>query len=142
MDALNINPCTLDAGCEALRLEVREFLAEKLANHPPRSRAKNWTDASPEFSRALGARGWIGMTWPREFGGHERTSLERYVVLEELLAAGAPVAAHWIADRQSAPLLMRYAAPHRSAPRARRSRAAGASTAARCGPRSRSMRTT
>jgi len=111
MDALNINPCTLDAGCEALRLEVREFLAEKLANHPPRSRAKNWTDASPEFSRALGARGWIGMTWPREFGGHERTSLERYVVLEELLAAGAPVAAHWIADRQSAPLLMRYADP-------------------------------
>ncbi len=111
MDALNINPCTLDAGCEALRLEVREFLAEKLANHPPRSRAKNWTDASPEFSRALGARGWIGMTWPKEFGGHERTSLERYVVLEELLAAGAPVAAHWIADRQSAPLLMRYADP-------------------------------
>lgn len=48
------------------------------------------------------------MTWPREFGGHERSSLERYVVIEELLAAGAPVAAHWIADRQSGPSILRF----------------------------------
>jgi len=59
------------------------------------------------FSRALGARGWIGLTWPRRFGGAARTALERYVLMEELLAAGAPVAAHWIAERQSALLLMR-----------------------------------
>ena len=49
------------------------------------------------------------MTWPKRYGGAERTLLERYVVLEELLAAGAPVAAHWIAERQSGPLLMRFA---------------------------------
>lgn len=48
------------------------------------------------------------MTWPKKYGGHERTHLERYVVLEELLSAGAPVGAHWIADRQSGPLLMRF----------------------------------
>jgi alkylation response protein AidB-like acyl-CoA dehydrogenase len=48
------------------------------------------------------------MTWPRQYGGHERSSLERYTVVEELLAAGAPVAAHWISDRQSGPLLLRY----------------------------------
>jgi alkylation response protein AidB-like acyl-CoA dehydrogenase len=48
------------------------------------------------------------MTWPRRYGGGERTFLERYVVTEELLAAGAPVSAHWIADRQSGPLLLRY----------------------------------
>jgi alkylation response protein AidB-like acyl-CoA dehydrogenase len=47
------------------------------------------------------------MTWPKEYGGHERSQLERYVVIEELLAAGAPVGAHWIADRQSGPLLLR-----------------------------------
>lgn len=64
-----------------------------------------------DFSRALGARGWIGMTWPKAYGGHERSAFERYVVLEELLAAGAPVAAHWIADRQSGPLLLRYGTP-------------------------------
>ena len=33
---------------------------------------------------------------------------ERYVLLEELLAAGAPVGFHWIADRQSGPLILRF----------------------------------
>ena len=60
-----------------------------------------------EFSRKMGARGWIGMTWPKRYGGHERSALERYVVLEEMLAAGAPVSGHWVADRQSGPLLLR-----------------------------------
>jgi alkylation response protein AidB-like acyl-CoA dehydrogenase len=62
----------------------------------------------PTFSRRLGERGWVGMTWPKRYGGHERSYIDRYVVLEELLAAGAPVAAHWIADRQSGNLLIRY----------------------------------
>src|SRR5690242_5882587 len=48
------------------------------------------------------------MTWPKRYGGGERSMLERCVVTEELLAAGAPVGSHWIADRQSAPLLLRY----------------------------------
>ena len=48
------------------------------------------------------------MTWPKAYGGHERSALERYVVIEELLAAGAPVAAHWVADRQSGPLLLKF----------------------------------
>ena len=61
-----------------------------------------------EFSLKVGARGWIGMTWPKKYGGHERSALERYVVLEEMLAAGAPVSAHWVADRQSGPLLLRF----------------------------------
>jgi hypothetical protein len=55
----------------------------------------------------MGQRGWIGMTWPKRYGGHERSALERYVVLEEMLAAGAPVGFHWVADRQSGPLLLR-----------------------------------
>ena len=48
------------------------------------------------------------MTWPKQYGGGDRSFFERYVVTEELLAAGAPVSAHWIADRQSGPLLLRY----------------------------------
>ena len=107
MSALRINPCTLPPACEALRTEVREFLATALTNYPAAKRVRNWTGASPAFSAQLGARGWIGMTWPRRYGGQERSPLERYVVMEELLAAGAPVAAHWIAERQSAGLLMR-----------------------------------
>lgn len=60
------------------------------------------------FTAALAARGWLGMTVPKEYGGHGRTFLERFVVTEELLAAGAPVAAHWIADRQIVPSLLKY----------------------------------
>jgi alkylation response protein AidB-like acyl-CoA dehydrogenase len=56
----------------------------------------------------MGERDWIGMTWPKKYGGHERSYAERYVVIEEMLAAGAPVSAHWIADRQSGPLLLRF----------------------------------
>jgi len=63
---------------------------------------------SAEFSRALGQQGWLGLTWPKAYGGQERSALERFVVTEELLAAGAPVAAHWVAERQSGPLLLRY----------------------------------
>lgn len=108
MQKLTIRTCELDATCGSLRREVRAFLGEKLADFPRRNRAQSWMGFDAEFSRALGARGWIGMTWPKKYGGHERTFLERYVVLEELLAAGAPVSAHWLGDRQSGPLLLRY----------------------------------
>jgi alkylation response protein AidB-like acyl-CoA dehydrogenase len=93
---------------ESLRLEVREFLAGALGATSPIKRSRSWGGFSREFSRRVAERGWIGMTWPKKYGGHERTALERYVVLEEMLAAGAPVSAHWVADRQSGPLLLRY----------------------------------
>ncbi len=89
-----------------LRGKVRALVAEHGERDPVR-RANCWTKADPEFSRRLGGAGLLGMTWPKEYGGHERSQLERYVVIEELLAAGAPVGAHWIADRQSGPLLLR-----------------------------------
>lgn len=105
---LKIPPCRLDASCDALREEVRAFLAQTLPDVPAAIRAKNWSGGDPKFSLKLGARGWIGMRWSKQYGGHERSALERYVVLEELLAAGAPVGAHWVADRQSGPLLLRF----------------------------------
>ncbi|HEY8450274.1 MAG TPA: acyl-CoA dehydrogenase family protein, partial [Bacillota bacterium] len=94
---------------ERLRAEVRAFIAEELRAGTFEPRCDSWLSGfSPEFSRKLGERGWIGMTWPKAYGGHERSGLERFVVTEEFLAAGAPVTAHWIADRQSGPLLLRY----------------------------------
>lgn len=116
MQGLRISPGVLPPECEALRAEVRAFLAEHMAGVPVAKRVRNWAGSNPEFTRAMAARGWIGMTWPKRYGGHERSSLERYVVLEEMLAAGAPVGAHWVADRQSGPLLMRFS-PEVLAPR-------------------------
>ncbi len=92
---------------ETLRHEVRAFLADALADRTPAQRAESWSGHDAEFSRKVAAKGWIAMTWPKQYGGHERSALERYVVLEEMLAAGAPVSHHWIADRQSGPLILR-----------------------------------
>ena len=101
-------PLALPPECEALRREVRAFVAEEKAAGRWRPTSDFGASHSPEFSRRMGERGWIGMMWPQRYGGHERTALERYVVTEELLAAGAPVGSHWVADRQSGPLLLRY----------------------------------
>ncbi|HEX3996030.1 MAG TPA: acyl-CoA dehydrogenase family protein [Acetobacteraceae bacterium] len=92
---------------ETLRAEVRAFLGVELAARRPAERALSWAGYDANFSRKMGQKGWIAMTWPSRYGGHERSSLERYVVSEEMLAAGAPVSAHWIADRQSGPLILR-----------------------------------
>jgi alkylation response protein AidB-like acyl-CoA dehydrogenase len=93
---------------EALRSEVRDFLTTELAIRTPLQRAESWNGFDRNFSRALGQRGWLGMTWPKHYGGQERSAFERYVVVEETLAAGAPVSAHWIAERQSGPTLLKF----------------------------------
>lgn len=94
---------------ETLRQEVRHFLAEQLGAGAFTPSVDAWlTGWDEKFTAALAARGWLGMTVPVDYGGHGRTFLERFVVTEELLAAGAPVAAHWIADRQIVPSLLKY----------------------------------
>jgi hypothetical protein len=101
------DPTDMPAGTKALRRRVRDFLEEHEDRWTPWLRGHSWTGVDREFSREVGQQGWIGMTWPKAYGGGEHSMLDRYVVLEEMLAVGAPVGAHWIADRQSGPLLLR-----------------------------------
>ena len=108
MATFNFELLDLPPEAEKLRGEVREFLRETVGEGAPHKRERTWGGHDREFSLKVGARGWIGMLWPKKYGGHERSALERYVVLEEMLAAGAPVSAHWVADRQSGPLLLRF----------------------------------
>jgi acyl-CoA dehydrogenase len=104
---------TLDPASERLRHDVRDFLDGERAEGGFVPRVDSWISGwDEEFSRKLGAQGWLGMTIPKEYGGHGRSYLDRYVVTEELLAAGAPVAAHWVADRQVGPSLMRHGTDH------------------------------
>lgn len=105
-----VPPATVDASAtQDLRTEVRRFLAEQLAAGLFTPAVDSWLSGWDEnFTAALAARGWLGMTVPVEYGGHGRSFLQRFVVTEELLAAGAPVAAHWIADRQIVPSLLKY----------------------------------
>jgi alkylation response protein AidB-like acyl-CoA dehydrogenase len=104
---LTFEPVELPASADQLRAEVRAFLAQALDPAVLPNSDFN-AGESAEFSNKLGQQGWIGMTWPKKYGGGDRSFLERYVVTEELLAAGAPVCAHWIADRQSGPLFLNY----------------------------------
>lgn len=92
----------------ALRAEVRAFLDEERASGGIRPGRQGWTTWDRGFSLRAAQRGYIGMTLPVEYGGHGRTAWERYVVMEEMLAAGAPQGSHWIADRQSAPQILRH----------------------------------
>jgi alkylation response protein AidB-like acyl-CoA dehydrogenase len=110
---LNFDPIRLSPECAKLRAEVREFLSQEIAAgtfdpHQP-GHGEAYDQA---FSRRVGAKGWIGMTWPKRYGGHERSQLERYVVTEEFRVANAPSHLHFVADRQSGPVLLKYAPEH------------------------------
>src|SRR6202521_6049097 len=111
--ALRFDPIRLPSECVELRRQVRAFLAEEIAagTFDPHKPNREDTDA-PEFSRRVGARGWLGMTWPKKYGGHERTFLERYVVTEEMRVANAPTRRFFVADRQSGSVLLKYAPEH------------------------------
>lgn len=93
---------------EALRAPLRQLLADHVAAMPPSLRARSWMGLDASLSRKLGEAGYLGLTLPRRYGGQERNAFARFVVVEELLAVGAPVAAHWIADRQSGPLILHF----------------------------------
>lgn len=98
----------LPEAARAFRAEVREFLRTSFAPPAPQVRARSWMGFDAEFSRKLAARGWVGVTLPKEYGGANLDAFSRFVLVEELLAAGAPVSAHWIADRQSGPLINKF----------------------------------
>lgn len=91
-----------------LRASVRAFLKVEIAEGGFSPRPNSWMHYDAGFTRRAAGNGFIGLTFPREYGGRGGTALERYVVCEEMLAAGAPVGMHWIADRQSGPQILRH----------------------------------
>ncbi|MGI8938646.1 MAG: acyl-CoA dehydrogenase family protein [Iamia sp.] len=99
---------------EALAAEARE-VGREIADRFE-IREDSWIaghDAG--VAKDLAARGWIGMTWPTEHGGGGRSVMERFVVFEELISAGAPIAAAWFADRQIGPTLLEFGTPEQQA---------------------------
>lgn len=91
----------------ALRDDVRAFMADYRERGHRLQLGIN-ADASIDFSKEIAQRGWIGMSIPTEYGGPGRTAVDRFVVVEEMLAAGAPISAHWVGDRQTAQMLLRF----------------------------------
>src|ERR1700678_3157178 len=98
---------TRAASIAELRSSVRELTTQWAADGAYTPRSDSWVRSfDVAFSKALAERGLIGMTWPRRVG--ESITVGVLAVTEELLRAGAPVAAHWIADRQIGPAILRH----------------------------------
>ena len=97
------DPVELPPEALRMRAEVRDFIKDH-----QHLMGFTKSEFNRDFSRAMGKRGWIGMTWPKHYGGSERTAFERYVLIEEMLAAGAPLSAHYTGDRQSGPNILRF----------------------------------
>jgi alkylation response protein AidB-like acyl-CoA dehydrogenase len=106
---LSFHDAALPASTEEIRARIRKHLADERAAGYFTPHCDTWLSGhDPDFSKRLGAAGFLGLTWPKEYGGHERSALDRFVVVEELLAEGAPIAAHWISDRQSGPSILKH----------------------------------
>lgn len=108
MSAFQFDPATLPQEAEDWRSRIRAFLDKELAEERFVPHRCTWSSFDPDFSRRLGEAGFIGITWPTEHGGKAASMLARFVITEELLAAGSPCGAHWVADRQSGPQVLHH----------------------------------
>ena len=98
----------LPKSTEDFRADVKSFLRDNMTPAPADVRSRSWMGFDATFSKRLASRGWVGLTLAPQYGGAGLDAFRRFVLVEELLSAGAPVSAHWIADRQSGPLIQKY----------------------------------
>ena len=99
---------------DALRETARQVAADGVTAYGRFN--DSWINGySKEFSKVLAEHGWIGLTWPTEFGGGGKPPIDRLIVGEEMIKAGAPIAASWFADRQMGPTLIAYGRPDQQA---------------------------
>jgi len=91
------------------RQEVRHFLEEEIKKGYWEPACDAWIQGfDPEFSKRVAQRGWIGLTWPKEYGGQGLSYIDRLILTEEMLRYGAPAACHWFADRQIGGSIVTY----------------------------------
>jgi alkylation response protein AidB-like acyl-CoA dehydrogenase len=94
---------------EQFRNEVREFLKEEFAEGDFKIRSNYFIESSsPEFSRKMASKGWLGLTWPKEYGGADRSYIDRTILMEELMRYQAPLMYHFFGERQMGPSLMHF----------------------------------
>ncbi len=94
---------------DKFRQEVRDFLEEEVRQGTFKPSCDAWIIGySPEFTKKVAAKGWIGLNWPKEHGGQGRSYIDRLILTEEMLRYGAPAACHWFADRQIGGAILHY----------------------------------
>jgi alkylation response protein AidB-like acyl-CoA dehydrogenase len=105
---IQFEPVDLSDDERQLQRDVIAFLERELPHGSFRPALGFTAEKNPAFSRKLGEQGWLGMALPKEYGGHDRSAVDRFIVVEQLLRWGAPVGHHWVADRQSGPVIAKF----------------------------------
>ena len=91
------------------RQEVRDFLEEEIRQGLWQPSCDAWIMAfDPEFTKRVVQKGWIGLTWPKEYGGKGRSYIDKLILTGEMLRYGAPAACHWYIDRQVGGAILLY----------------------------------
>lgn len=91
------------------REEVRDFLEGEIEQGLWKPSCDAWIQGyNPEFTKRVAQKRWMGLTWPKEYGGQERSFVDRFILTEEMLRYGAPAACHWFADRQIGGSILKY----------------------------------
>jgi alkylation response protein AidB-like acyl-CoA dehydrogenase len=104
-------PLESTPAAEAFRKEVRAWLAKhwseekRAAYYRKPFKERGW---DTEFSKLMGRDGWIGIGWPKEFGGQGRSPSEHIAFITEIVNSGAPYSAHNVAETIVAPALFKY----------------------------------
>ncbi len=94
---------------EQFRKEVKVFLEQEIKQGLWQPSSDGWVMGyDPAFSKRVAAKGWIGITWPKEYGGQGRSWMDRLILTEEMLRYGAPAACHWFGDRQVGGAILAY----------------------------------
>jgi alkylation response protein AidB-like acyl-CoA dehydrogenase len=100
---------TLTNEQEKFRQQIRDFLEEEIRQGLWEPSCDAWIMGyDPEFTKRVAQRGWIGLTWPKEYGGQGCSFVDRLILTEEMLRYGAPAACHWFADRQIGGAIVHY----------------------------------
>src|SRR5581483_1190268 len=92
----------------ALRKELRAYF-ERLLTPEVRARLGAAGEGSPHFRtvvRQMGADGWLGIGWPKEYGGQGRGVLDQFIFFDEVQRAGAPFP--FVTINTVGPTLMAY----------------------------------
>ncbi|MFJ2665464.1 acyl-CoA dehydrogenase family protein [Nocardia fluminea] len=96
---------------EELRAELREYFAKLMT--PERRAALSMTTGEygsgnvyRDVVREMGRDGWLTLSWPKEYGGQDRTTMDQLIFVEEAAIAGAPVP--FLTLNSVAPTIMQY----------------------------------
>jgi alkylation response protein AidB-like acyl-CoA dehydrogenase len=93
---------------EELRREIRRYFAE-LLTPDVRARLGHPGEGGPAFRevvRRMGCDGWLGIGWPKEYGGQGRSALEQFIFFDEVQRAGAPFP--FVTVNTVGPTIMKY----------------------------------